>query len=451
MAISDIEYGPGLNRDDSDSVCTESTTFSSTLRTKRKRSQCLVFGVLLVLGVGIPCTFFGLGIKEEKESQIHMSGHNSEETAALVKFAWLQYEAFSLWAHESCHHLPSSVEGSTDLDDVLHMCSRDEFRNIYEHIVSTGVKVSGLNFAPRVEQQYRSALELESMEWLEETHPEMYYEGITVTNWTAYGPDRSHVPEKPVYYPLHRVEPWERNQINYDRDTYFGRETLVDSILSTWKPSLSAPFRPVQGSSEALSVCLTHPGAKTSVLKEGPHSLLEMVIRIQDLLKTIIPHMHMEQDVYLYDSTDGGMLFLGAAHMRTNGEMKSLGETDYRRIGVSRKRFRYETAVRVVDREWTVVTVPNESFAPPLLLIIGGIFIFITFVALAVVLKEYLARIDSISRIKSRAEMEKAHVYQQQVQRERRMNEYLSHEVRKYVYNHKTIEMIDPFRVFVPH
>lgn len=161
-----------------------------------------------------------------------------------------------------------------------------------------------------------------------------------------------------------------------------------------------------------------------------------MVVRIPDLLKASFSRSHASQDVYLYDSTEEDkMLFLGAARTQKRGDEHTtfeLNEIGHEDISVPRKAFKFETTIMVVDRRWKVVVVRDDStVSVPVFVVVGGLFVFLVFVAFAIVLNKYLVRIDSIGRIKSNAEAEKANVYHQQVQRERRLNEYLAHEVRK--------------------
>jgi CHASE1-domain containing sensor protein len=292
------------------------------------------------------------------------------------------------------------------------------------------MQVASLHYAPRVEHRFRSALEVRNREWMAEAHGQVLYQGITATNWTDEGPVQFSVPERPIYFPISRLEPFEGNEKVYDDDIYYASSALIDSVLSTGKPSLSAPLQLSQDSSGAFSVFLTHPGARTSVKTESLHSIVAMTIRIPDLLVASCSNLRASKDVYLYDSTEDEMLFLGAAQVMENGDDHSifeLDETDYEDIDVSRKAFMSETTIDVMDRRWTVVVVPHDSTrAVPVFVVLGGLFIFLVFIACAVVLSNYLFRIDSISRIKSNAQIEKANVYHQQMQRERRLNEYLA-------------------------
>lgn len=184
---------------------------------------------------------------------------------------------FGLWAHEACHKLPSSEELANNMtrdhiDDILHICHRRKFRNMYEHILSTGMRVSSVQCAAKVEHRCRQAIEDESRQWLAENHPDIEYQGITAREWTDQGPMSFPAPERPYYYPIHRVEPFEGNKAVYDYDTYFSSSALIDKVRNSWKPSLSAPYKSIQNR-EIVSAFLTHPGAKTSVLFENPQAV----------------------------------------------------------------------------------------------------------------------------------------------------------------------------------
>lgn len=144
--------------------------------------------------------------------------------------------------------------------------------------------------------------------------------------------------------------------------------------------------------------------------------------------------LNENRGVYLYDTTDEGTYaFLGGMTVKPTASAKapmltSLDEVPYRDIPVPQRSPTFETAMKVVDRQWTVVIVPldgNER-THPVFVVIGGAVIFLFFAILAWMLIRHLSRKHMINSFKSKVEMDKAKVYHIQVQRERRLNEYLA-------------------------
>lgn len=390
--------------------------------------------LIIVLGLGVSGAFLSLGIKDEKESSELEFEQSAMDIAAAIKVTWLEYEILASWAHDSCHRLVSSIpENSTELNDILHMCTREEFRNIYEQISGIGKSLYALQYAPKVEDQYRVPMEDASRAWLAQTHPQIDYQGFRAMKWTDEGATSYPAPRHDLYYPIHFLEPFEGNEAVFDVDVHDseGGARLIDSVLEAWEPTLSPPTRLAQEKHpDFFSVFLTHPGEKTSVFGESPHALIAAVVRIPNLLEEAAYTVRRCMTVYLYDSTmEEGMLFLGGMQvdMRHDGaQITPLRELAYQDIPLSRRSKLYQTSIHVVDRQWTVVVAPyNGSDAPHLtFIILGAGIIFFIFLLLAVTLKRHLERIDVINKIQ--AEANQAASAQKQVQRERRLNEYLA-------------------------
>ena len=439
--MSDIEHGVDVVEEvggeckymDEQSV-TDGTSVSSVAPSRylRKWSPCLLSCAVLFLGGSLTSAFLTVGIMDEKEANWHHFEQSASDTARLIRSAWLQYETFSLWAHESCHQLAASTRNSTELDDILHMCSREEFRNIYEQIISVGLDVHSLQYVPKVEHRYREEAEAESKSWLEEFHPEVTYQGFTARKWTDEGPLTFPAPLRPFYFPIRRIEPFHDNEAVYDYDTFYSSSELIGSVLETQKPALSPPFKLAQDKdASGHSVFLTHPGAKTSVLTEGPHSVVAMIVRISDLLTWAGRGTLDKKVAYLYDSTGESMAFLGGISIRPSGkenEITLLQEVAFKDVPVPKRSREYVTTMNVVDRQWTVVIAPlDSSDAPtPAMSVLGAAVIFVIFAMLAFLLRRYLARKDVINTLVFNNKNDKAHAYHKQVMRERRLNEYLA-------------------------
>ena len=422
---------------DTDSV----SVGTSSVRPAKQKSwflPWLIFG----LGAGIAGTFLALGIREERKSSASHFEQSGADLANSIHTAWKEYEILSMWAHDSCHRL--NEEGynrtnSNDLNDILEMCTRREFRNIYEQITSISKGMYALQYAPRVEHDMRTEVQDASRAWLAKEHPDFYYVGFKAVEWTDKGPFSFPLPSRDFYYPLHLMEPFEGNEAVFDTDIYYRHSELIDRVMTSWEPALSPPTLLAQDfEPDVYSVFLTHPGRETTVSHKKPHSFISAVVRIPDLLVAAAGETRRPMRVYVYDSTDSGiMAYLGAAQLRMNEgllQATPIRKTEYEDISLGHNSHKYSTTIDVVDRQWTVVVAPlNGSDAPEVIfIVVGTVIIFSIFVILGITLRRHLKRIKSINKIQ--AEADKAESAQQQVLRERRLNEYLAHEVRKCVF-----------------
>ena len=340
--------------------------------------------------------------------------------------------------HQSCQRHPvldddfNSTTYSNNirqsLNDVLEVCSRAEFRNMYEHILSLGLDIYSIQYATRVEHKYRDAYEADSKRYYNMNYPEVDYQGITIRD-TNFSGKLTKQSNKPFYYPLARLEPIEGNIPAIDLDVYETSSELIEGVLTSWQPTLSPGIKLLQDDDpDAYSVYLVHPGTKTSVMEQcTPHSLTSTVIRIPDLLKRAGQEAITNLAVYLYDSSDETMdpSFLGAMEIlqrnSNNDSQKSHVEVvqsipfadallsgDYDRIFIKE--------LQVVDRQWTMVCVPLDDFHDSSLAFV--------FVGFAVIIVAFLL-LAGITFMRSKAEAEKEKMASQQIDRERQLNEYL--------------------------
>lgn len=435
------------------------------LRILHKSTRWLLAVLIVAVGGLTTVAFLIMGILDKRNSSQQHFEQQASDISGAIQRSWQAYEIFGLWAHESCHKLASSVQpNSNNLEDVLHMCSREEFRNLFEQILSVGLGLFSLQYAPRVEHRYRQALEEESRVFLGDNFPYINYTGIQSFETTADGGRRAiRSPDKPFYFPVHHVEPMMGNEPIYEMDTYSASFAVINQAIEHWKPVLSSPYKLYQDeNSDRFSVFLVHPGTNSSVYGEAPHAVVAAVVQIPDLLAWAAQGTdhHHEEAVYLYDSTDGTMQFLGGMETRTcascqsGTSVTSVQETAFEDIPRSRRSQFFQTSINVVDRQWTIAVIPIDQsrWSDYTFVILGGALIFVLFFLLALLFKWYLDRINVINEIKSKAEAEKVDNALHQANRERRLNEYLAHEVRNplasamaalaFVSEH-TLELVD--------
>lgn len=427
-ANEDNKIADNLDNTDGTSVATSTTPSTS----HRKWSPSLLSCAMISFGVGLTSAFLAIGVHDVREDSWQQWQEKSTDIARRIGSSWSEYETFGLWAHESCHQLPSTTQNSTKLDDIFHICSRDEFRDIYEQILSVGLDVHSLQYATKVEHRYREQAEAESRRWLEKNYPGLSYQGFTARKETDEGPVVFPVPDRPFYFPLRRIEPFLGNEMVYDKDTYYSHPTLISSVFETMKPSLSPPIKTIQSSTESgYSVFFVHPGSKTSVHPEDPHSLVAMIVRVRDLLSWACRGIDEKQRIYLYDSTENDMSFLEAIELRPTGNesrIAVLPDIAFVDVPVPKRSQKLVTTIAAVDRQWTVVIVrlENSDVFSLILYVIGASLIFVIFFILAFVLRRYLVKWDVINALVFDHKTEKANSYHKQVMRERRLNEYLA-------------------------
>lgn len=319
---------------------------------------------------------------------------------------------------------------SRSLNDQLQLCSRSEFRNMYEHILSIGHDVYSLQYATRVDHENREAYEADSRRYYAEHYPDVNYQGIMIRD----GNDGSlkKQAEKPFYYPLARVEPVEGNTPAIDLDVYETSSATIEGVLASWEPTLSPGIKLLQDDDpNAYSVYLVHPGANTSILAKNqgpPHSVTSAVIRIPDLLKRAGRKAITNLAVYIYDLTDETTdpSFLGAMKILQGSEAEEVDRSQLETVkatpyvdavhsGDAFARI-YTKELQIVDRRWSVVCVPLDDSHSS-----SRAFIFVGF---AVIIVAFLL-LAWITFIRAKAETEKAFMTSQQIDRERQLNEYL--------------------------
>lgn len=447
---------PSIKEEEVDQKSTNSTTMERWARNMpflRNQRWLLTLSIVL-FGGAASAAFLSLGISDEQNSSKLYFEDAAKDMANSIKSAFNDYEVFALWALESCSELPSSrpLEEQT-LEETLQICNHDAFRHIYEQILSRGMGLYSLQYVSKVEDEYRAQVESTTKEWL--AH---YYDYHNFTTFMALSPEFELLPQtrKHVYYPILSAEPFYGNEAVIGLDVYGNTEgkEMMDMALTTWKPSLSTPVKLVQDKDpDVYSVFLVHPGVKTSMTanQSMARAVTSTVIRIPDLLLWAAQASRSGRAVYLYDSTDAiadeiPPAFLGGVEVRTcsssskkcnatDGErgldLQSVPETTFANA-LQRSAVHYETSVQVLERQWTVVVVSLDSSdeGDLVYIILGGVLLFGAFVLLAAVFRCYLEHVVRVNEIRTQAESDKATMALERVQRERRLNEYLAHEVR---------------------
>jgi signal transduction histidine kinase len=380
-----------------------------------------------------------MGATEEQDKQFES---RSSEVVKFISSTWNSYEFVALHTHNVCR------KGVT----------RQEFKELYEYLNSTGLVFGSTTWLPNVTHEERPILEEEARAFYAEFYPEITYRGFTGLEFDPGNPlgfapglrsNQSH------YFPGHYVEPVLENVGQIDYDIFSGPQVLtrgsVELALSTWKPALTPRIRIARdrGSAEvdsgevAFSVILLHPGVPLSTMPDSQASdLAGIIVRIPDFLVDLSTRMVESAQVYLYDSTNSEIvpLFLGGASMLVNegGSVVTENEAvvDFSELLSSTTTKTYTSVIDIAQRKWTVAIVAVEGSykADTLFIILGGAIIGGCCILLAIWLYTTMRRQAHITQIEALSAAEKSDIMVENARKsaktERELNDFIAHEVR---------------------
>jgi len=400
--------------------------------------------VIVLLGGVASAAFLSLGIVGMRQEEADQFDHEAEELAHGIMAVCREYEMFALWIHQGCHRSferQTSISMEQDIERYLGMCTRNEFKSLYEHIASLGLDFQSAQFVPLVNHTERYELEKQSSLYYKQNYPDLVYQGITGVTYNIAGERIIHSrQEQPFYWPIHFLEPILNNEAALDLDIYaeeIMQRDSIEKVIATYKPALSSRLTLVQETNPgAYGLVLQHPGIPTSVVSNPvPVSLAQVVIRVPDLLARAASGVVVNKSVYLFDSTDSTAEpeFLGAVDITVvNGAtvLTSLPETTLASVPFSKSPHSYTEVIASADRLWTVSILSDGEMGTNLVyVILGGTMIFLACILLAIWFHTNMSRAAKLNHIRSEAEAEKSKNASLQVARERHMNEFLSHEV----------------------
>jgi CHASE1-domain containing sensor protein len=135
-----------------------------------------------------------------------------------------EYATAGLWIHEACRTRTKSQE---------------DFRTLYDYLVSSGLEFQAVSFAMNVSHAERPIIEEDTRNFLEGGFYDVDYEGFVglemdpSTGSPKLGP-RS---DQPLYHTVHYVEPFEdaknRAALDFDLRTSALRWTAVEQAIAT--------------------------------------------------------------------------------------------------------------------------------------------------------------------------------------------------------------------------
>jgi hypothetical protein len=133
----------------------ESPTALST-RAHDILDRTLIFSILIALiGVGVSAAFLGLGLRgADSDKRLEFVAQASEIIKA-VEGTWNDFEVAGLWIHEKCRS--SADQKDTHLPRGI--CSREDFPELYECLLNTGLEFDAIAWVPNVTHVDRANIE----------------------------------------------------------------------------------------------------------------------------------------------------------------------------------------------------------------------------------------------------------------------------------------------------
>lgn len=412
-----------------------------------------IFAVLIFLmGACAAGAFLYNGIVNAQQVQTAEFDQLASEFIVQLENAFKDYELFGLWIKESCRK-KSRTSGETSTP--LGICSRQDFRELYEYIESAGLEFQSAQYMPYVPRDKRSSVEAEAQAYYEAQYPHVNYRGI-VGLFPKDGGGLKVEPqeERDFYWPVHYIEPVLGNEAAIELDLYSSpsQQTTIEHAVNTWLPSITDRLQLVQETEDySYSIILHHPGIRLSThnatLNKYPTGISLMVIRIPALLARTSVDAKDSATFYLFDEThtDQDPVFLGAntvyVQPHTNVvSVNPLPELSLDQLQIDLKgqpKTRFELRrVDIADRKWVVAVVSlPDTFEPEFVfVIVGGVIIIVASVILSTCFWGRLQRAGKLHAIKQRAAQEKARIIvesaRQQALMERNLNDFIAHEVR---------------------
>jgi len=212
-----------------------------------KERPILLFLLMVMLGLGVTAAFVALGVRgAQNDHQLRLEKQASDIVKS-VESTWNYYKMAAMWIHDRCR---STADHGTG-DGAFSICSRTDFRTLYEYLVANGLEFQSIAYVPNVTQAQRPALEQEAREYYQTHYPSVNYTGFMTTVQDSTDPSAYYfepVGERQCYFPQHLVEPVIGNEYFLDYDIYsdpYG--FLLDTAVTQWKPILSNPLPSPKG------------------------------------------------------------------------------------------------------------------------------------------------------------------------------------------------------------
>jgi hypothetical protein len=136
-----------------------SIAVNASTKTRTTLDRTLVFTVLIALvGFGVSAAFLGIGIRGADNDKRLQFEKSASERIKAVEVTWHDFEVAGLWIHEACR-------ASADQNDIhltRGICSRDDFFELYEYLLSSGLEFQAVTWVANVTHVDRASMEEDS-------------------------------------------------------------------------------------------------------------------------------------------------------------------------------------------------------------------------------------------------------------------------------------------------
>ncbi|CAB9527207.1 sensor kinase/phosphatase LuxQ [Seminavis robusta] len=406
-----------------------------------KRSIIFAFLIFLV-GAGASAAFLSIGILHAKQDQANQFDQLTSEFVVKLQDAFHDYELFGLWIVESCR-AREGVSARNGSSNVLGICSRQDFRELYIHIRRVGLEFQSAQFMPRVSRDEREAVEASSRSFYKDKYPHVNYRGVVGLFIDDEGVKVEPQDERDFYWPVHYVEPVVGNEAAIELDLYSSptQQKTIEHATSSWLPSVTDRLKLVQETDpNAYSIIIHHPGIPLSPHNSTgavakPSAISLMVIRMPALLARTNADASNSASFYIYDAThkDEDPVFLGAhtSYAQPDGVVtfRGLPELSLVDLEASVKTPFALRKVSIADREWKVVVVAlPDTYEPQIgIVVVGGVIIAMASLILSTCFWFHMSHVKKVNAEKAQIVVDTA---RQQALAERQLNDYVAHEVR---------------------
>ena len=391
LTVSSSFDGDPLQGNDDSSSSRDSSSAMDKLCGVRQNKWNLT-ALIIFIGAAVTAAFVAVGVKGGQNTSIYNFEQRSTEILHAFESAWHDYELFALWTHESCskpfyNNTGKVLEFGQDPGLIKGYCSRQEFRKIYEYMISEGLDIQAAQFIPNVSHAERPYLEYEARAYYAKNYPYINYTGFK--QFRPEGGLQQFSDVRDVYFPVHFVEPVETNEGVIDLDLYSSvtvhKRAIVEAV-ATWKPVVSDRLKLVQDAvraPNAYSTLLFHPGTSISFSDATKASALSLlVVRIPDLMFRATRTVQREVTIYVHDASKSesreDAVFMGANAIAIQDGvpvLTDLNVTKLTEIPVPKNSRSFEKQVLVTNRAW-IITVVSELDKPDIVfVVVGGVLI----------------------------------------------------------------------------
>jgi len=467
LHMLDVEKGKILVSLGQSSKSGDSKLVSGQTSTSRSHLFKLAFTLaVLLFGAFAGASILMVGINAVNKQSREDFFHEASQFVIGIEHSWAGYETFALWIHESCHFNPYDVEehiieGLTNASIIASQeqevhtismkqgfCSRNKFQHLFQHINSTGKKMIAIQYISKITDELRDKLENESRDFMRARNPDFKYMGIRdyITYPNATVKELVPSPRRPFYFPIHYMEPLEKNEAAVDLDLYYYRKNEIDTALKTSQPVIGPRVRLFQDNRPGVyGVELLHPGFLTTLpgdLAASP-AIAKLVIRVPDWIEEAArATLSQKSKVFIYDETpkrtktnNGQPIFLAASQIFDREQEKHQNQKTQVMVDVSINAIPsashcYSTTIQAADHTWRIIVQEAQPKKDIAFVVLGGVVIIVGCFVLAFAFRANLARAAKISEIRSRGEEEKAELALLQAKREMHLNDFIAHEVR---------------------